>query len=389
MECSRFNELFSEYIDGTLDDIPRRMLEEHLAVCGRCAEELRELRACVSALGSLNTVQAPADFLNRVHERIQIDDPVPWLEWLREKLFFPVRVKIPLGATGLVMAALLVVFIYQGTRQRAGPVPVPALSPAPAPTAMKPQQQLETRPRDQEQLALKQVPAPPSSETAVDSGAPGRLPTPAEETRPLQLALVIGYGEKRGMMFAEKEKPRQQDDMVAEVPRTTSMAAPEQKTLSPPSASQPARPAGPSAAGRGMISPRLKTTETPPGKRGPADARVERDDRSTMSYTHDKKTEPSAGVTTAPDMLGKRETMVSSKAPAEIEVLVGQLGGFVEATKYKDLNGRPESLTVRIPTASLSRFLDELRRIGRLRSPAEARADISGNTTILVQITLE
>jgi len=78
MECSRFKELFSDHIDGTLDEQTRRMLEGHLAVCEHCAEELRELRACVSALGSLEKVQAPADFLHRVHERIHRGERVSW-----------------------------------------------------------------------------------------------------------------------------------------------------------------------------------------------------------------------------------------------------------------------------------------------------------------------
>ena len=389
MACSRFKELISEYIDGTLDDKTRRVLEDHLAVCERCAEELRELRACVSSLGALETVKAPADFLSRVHERIQTEEPTPWRQWLKEKLFFPMRVKVPLGAVGLALTALLVVFVYQGTRQRTAPVSVPAPVPGPAPTAMKPQQQFESRPRDQEQLALKHVPAPPPSETGVGAGASSRPPMPAEETRPLKLALIIGHGEQPGRSFAESEEPRSLDEKPAEVPTTTSMAAPEKKALSPPSTSQPARPAGPAAAGRSVMSPRLKSADAPAGKEIPAEAQLERDDRSVSGFGRDRKTEPSSRVTAAPDMRGKRETMLSREAPAEIQALVGQLGGFIEATKVKDRTGQAGSLTIRIPTASLPRFLDGLRRLGRLRSPAEIGAEISGNATILVEITLE
>jgi anti-sigma factor RsiW len=71
MDCSRVTELFSEYIDGVLDGETRRKVEEHLAVCPSCAEELEALRSCVSALTSLDRVEAPVDFFEKVHERIE------------------------------------------------------------------------------------------------------------------------------------------------------------------------------------------------------------------------------------------------------------------------------------------------------------------------------
>ena len=389
MECSRFKELFSDHIDGTLDEQTRRMLEGHLAVCEHCAEELRELHACVSALGSIEKIKAPADFLHRVHERIHRDEPVSWRQWLKEKLCFPVRVRIPLGAAGLVMTALLVMVVYHGTRQRAGPVPVPVPAQVPAPSAMKLQEELDPRLDDREQLALKESPALPSSETSADFGAAGRPPALARESRPMRLTLVIGHHERRGRVFAEKERPGSEDDKPAEFPRATSMATPESKTLSPPAASQPAAPAGPSTAGKGVISSRSKAAERPPGETGPVDTRLERDDGALRSYARDKETESSAGGTAPPDVQRKRETMKASKAPGEIRMLVQQVGGVVETTRPKDSSSQPEPLTVRIPAASLSRFLDELRRIGRLRGPVETGADVSGNATILVEITLE
>jgi len=389
MECSRFKELFSDHIDGTLDEQTRRMLEGHLAVCEHCAEELRELRACVSALGSLEKVQAPADFLHRVHERIHRGEPVSWRQWLKEKLCFPVRVKLPLGAAGLVMTALLVMVVYQGTRQRTGPVPVPVPAQVPEPSAMKPQEQLESRLDDRQQLALRESPAPPLSETAAGSGAPGSPPALARESRPMRLTLVIGHDERRGRAFAQKERPGSEDDKPAEVPRGTSTVAPERKTLAPPAASQSAPPASPSTSGKGMISSRSKAAETPPGETGPADTRLERDDKALRSYARDKETESAVGGTAPPDAQRKRETTKASKGPAEIRMLVQQVGGVVETARHRDSSSQPESLTVRIPTASLSRFLDDLLRIGRLRGPVEPGADVSENATILVEITLE
>ena len=138
-----------------------------------------------------------------------------------------------------------------------------------------------------------------------------------------------------------------------------------------------------------MISSRSKAAETPPGETGPADTRLERDDKALRSYARDKETESAVGGTAPPDAQRKRETTKASKGPAEIRMLVQQVGGVVETARHRDSSSQPESLTVRIPTASLSRFLDDLLRIGRLRGPVEPGADVSENATILVEITLE
>lgn len=52
----------SAYLDGRLAPPERRRVEEHLAACARCRQELEELRTVVRALRGLSQVPAPRSF---------------------------------------------------------------------------------------------------------------------------------------------------------------------------------------------------------------------------------------------------------------------------------------------------------------------------------------
>ena len=110
MECAKIREFLSEYIDGTLDAQNKALVEAHLLACKGCEEDLASLKAVVKELGTLESVEAPEDFLEKIHERIE---PRFKLGKIMQKLFFPLRIKIPLQfATATVMAILIFSFLY-------------------------------------------------------------------------------------------------------------------------------------------------------------------------------------------------------------------------------------------------------------------------------------
>ena len=131
MHCSQITDLLSEYVDDALDPSTRAHVEEHLADCRTCAAELASLRTYLEAMDSLPQVQAPAGFLTSVHERLE----QPGLfKRLLTWLFFPLKVKLPFEAAGLVAASLLVVLLYRGT----DPEKAQFASVSPAPTSQVP-----------------------------------------------------------------------------------------------------------------------------------------------------------------------------------------------------------------------------------------------------------
>jgi hypothetical protein len=108
MDCAGIQELLSEYIDGTLDVKTVQVVDEHLSVCVDCKETLASLRAMVEELNALEPMKAPADFLEKIHKRIE-----PRSDFSRffKKLFVPFKIKIPLQLAAAATASILVVMV--------------------------------------------------------------------------------------------------------------------------------------------------------------------------------------------------------------------------------------------------------------------------------------
>jgi hypothetical protein len=141
VHCSQVTDLLSLYVDDALDGSTRERIEQHLAHCKTCTEELASLRTYLEAMAALPKVQAPADFLEGVHARLEQPG---FLKTLAKWLFVPLRVKIPFEVAGVVMASLLLVFMYRGLEigkenlPPPSPVNVPLPSPPPLPEKAKP-----------------------------------------------------------------------------------------------------------------------------------------------------------------------------------------------------------------------------------------------------------
>ena len=60
--CDNIVELLSAYLDGRVSEQERQNLEEHLAGCPRCTDELEAMRLTIQALRELPFVPAPRSF---------------------------------------------------------------------------------------------------------------------------------------------------------------------------------------------------------------------------------------------------------------------------------------------------------------------------------------
>ena len=97
----RLRDQLSAYIDGELDASATERLEHHLAECGRCRQEMEQLRATVAALQELPAVEPPRSF-TLSPERLAPRPPMP----VASPLAFGARI----AAAG-VAAALAVVLV--------------------------------------------------------------------------------------------------------------------------------------------------------------------------------------------------------------------------------------------------------------------------------------
>ncbi|WDT76833.1 MAG: DUF2275 domain-containing protein [Candidatus Manganitrophus sp.] len=135
MNCDQIQEQLSEYLDNRLEDADRRRaIEDHLASCPRCLPEAKQLRDGIKGVAELPEVELPAGFSQRVMARVREEGAEPTL-W--ERLFQPLRIKLPLHATGLLLVVGLAVFLYRSNEpmeQMVQSIPseaAPALKQAP------------------------------------------------------------------------------------------------------------------------------------------------------------------------------------------------------------------------------------------------------------------
>ena len=108
MDCAEIQELLSEYIDGTLDAKSVQVVERHVSVCEDCKETLASLSAIIEELKTLEPVEPPADFLEKIHQRME---PRFDINRILRKLFVPFKIKIPLQLAAAATASILVVMV--------------------------------------------------------------------------------------------------------------------------------------------------------------------------------------------------------------------------------------------------------------------------------------
>ena len=110
MNHSRVQESLSAYLENDLSPVDRSAVDAHLAACGACAEDLRDLFQAVALLRRLPTPEPPPFLASRVMARIADGEaePARWRRWLAQA-------SAPLIAAPLAAAAAaLAVFAFAG-----------------------------------------------------------------------------------------------------------------------------------------------------------------------------------------------------------------------------------------------------------------------------------
>lgn len=246
MDCAAILELLSEYIDGTLDVQTRTWVEKHIAICENCKQELSSLRAVVQELGVLDPVKPPADFLEKIHERMETRSG---FKKILRKLFVPFHIKIPFELAAAATVTILVVLVLNIQQPEIQMMKVPAAStsqsmaekpkedlikPAFKKEAKRPARVFEEAPAklsDSEPVMLARrsgaKSVPPSLQTESESTfsvlAKKKASQPAGKGHSIELALVLKTGVIGGAYkpgIAMKAAPlRESDSSTAEKER--------------------------------------------------------------------------------------------------------------------------------------------------------------------------
>jgi cytoskeletal protein RodZ len=115
MNCRQVQKQLSEYFDQSLDSGNMKSVERHLSSCALCRAEAESLLLCIQNVAKLPTVEPPPGFAEQVMSHVRSLEIKPSL-W--ERLWFPLRIKIPLHATAVVLIGVLTVYVFEKEQSR-------------------------------------------------------------------------------------------------------------------------------------------------------------------------------------------------------------------------------------------------------------------------------
>jgi Putative zinc-finger/Predicted integral membrane protein (DUF2275) len=110
MNCEEVQKQLSDLLDKSLDIERAQEIQEHLVTCSACSAEMASLVDYQQLMSNLPVIEPPVGFTARVMAEVRETAHPPTL-W--ERLFLPLRTKIPLQATAVVLIAALAAYIYQ------------------------------------------------------------------------------------------------------------------------------------------------------------------------------------------------------------------------------------------------------------------------------------
>jgi hypothetical protein len=183
MNCNRVKDLLYAYIDNELEPALKGRVTEHLSRCEGCREELTSMKRYAEVMVSLERKKAPEDFLERVHQRL---DQTSFLQQVIEKLFLPMRIKIPLEAAGVIASVVIIILLFKPFE--------PVKDTEHFADQVKSEDQLKVRKlpeRIARSPAISEKPASPDKELGMIARAKLKTRTKAPEKKTYQITLLI------------------------------------------------------------------------------------------------------------------------------------------------------------------------------------------------------
>ena len=106
MDCEKYQQRLSEYIDNRLPEGQESAFEEHLSGCADCQEELERLQQTVEAVADLGKQDAPAGFADGVMAAIRRQESLAPGEPEQSKIISLVPLFSGVAAAFLIMLGI-------------------------------------------------------------------------------------------------------------------------------------------------------------------------------------------------------------------------------------------------------------------------------------------
>lgn len=126
-KCEDIKNSLPLYLDDSLSGSDKKAVEEHLKACPPCTKELTLLSKAQRQVNNLDTVDPPPWFKQKIMARVREEAEK---KSFFQKLFYPLRTKIPVQIFATICIAVLAVYLYRSGEERTKEV-VPSYVPAP------------------------------------------------------------------------------------------------------------------------------------------------------------------------------------------------------------------------------------------------------------------
>ena len=198
MTCNDIEGKLTAFQEGTLSLEEKNLVEDHLGICPKCTSVLADLEKTAVLLKNLPDVEPPPWFTQKIMAKVR--EEAEHKDSLLKKLFYPLRVKIPLEAFAALLVVIMGVYIYQSTTPETRTVVQTPQAKTQQPThnAVTPQESTKAvkdvtekfAPSEQQQRAA--TPSLPAADMTLEKKHEGirEAPRPQQEpaSSPVQLA---------------------------------------------------------------------------------------------------------------------------------------------------------------------------------------------------------
>ena len=167
MEHAAIQPKLSDYLDGAVTPEEKAAIEKHLITCAECRQALVELAATRRHVQSLAEVEPPPWLTGKIMAQVreQAEKKRGFFQWL----FYPLHIKLPMEAVGLIFLTVAAYLIVQKTQPEMKPLSTPSkgvyerAQPAGPPTATPLESSKERNQikRKADELYLAEKPAAP------------------------------------------------------------------------------------------------------------------------------------------------------------------------------------------------------------------------------------
>jgi predicted anti-sigma-YlaC factor YlaD len=116
VDCNKFKEDFSSFLDGELPHNQQQLLEDHLNICLNCKETIRQIKIIKHSLSYLPQVSTSPDFEQKLHHQIfQRNQKAPFLPEQLQNW------KLPAMGSAIVLATLGLFLVFNQSPDSAIP----------------------------------------------------------------------------------------------------------------------------------------------------------------------------------------------------------------------------------------------------------------------------